>query len=154
MKVGASHREQRLQKSGVCCFCGSSVKDGVGNETKLQKGGRWVEEVPDIGNTKLVKGDQLGVARKRLRSTGSGGSAVPGKPEHGEKPTAKSNRNEKVPNTVLVEKVQPEASPTDSKKVRHLFTRLPNRLFCIVSGNWLFPSVGLSITLSHLCAGV
>lgn len=94
-----------------------------------------MDEVPDIGNTKLVKGDQLGVARKRLRSTGSGGSAVPGKPEHGEKLSAKSSKNEKVPNIVHVEKVQPEASPPDLKKVRHLFTRLLNLPLCIVSGN-------------------
>lgn len=121
-----------------------------------------MEEVPDSGNTK-VKGEQLGVARKRLRSTGSGGSAVvPGKPEHqGEKLSAKSSRNEKVPNLVHVEKVQPEASPPDLKKVRHLFTRLLNRLFCIAYGIWshIFPPifhifllkyVGFASTVSHL----
>lgn len=93
------------------------MKDDVGNEMKLQKGGRWVEEVPDNG--KLGKNDQLGVARKRLRSTGSGGSALSGKPEQGEKLSAKTSKNEKVSSTVQAEKLQPEASPPDSKKVRH-----------------------------------
>jgi hypothetical protein len=134
VKVGASQKEQRLQRSGVCWFCGSSVKDGVGNETKLQKGGRWLEEAPDTGNTKSVKGDQLGVARKRLRSA-SGGSAVPVKAEHGEKLSSKSSRNEKGSNLVHPDKVQPEVSPTDLKKVRYSFTRFSNCFLCIVSGN-------------------
>lgn len=115
MKLGASNKDQRLQKSGVCSFCGSSMKDDVANEMKLQKGGRWVEEAPENG--KLGKNDQLGVARKRLRSTGSGGSALSGKPEQGEKLSAKSSRNEKVSSTAQVEKLQPEASPPESKKV-------------------------------------
>ncbi|KAG0554446.1 hypothetical protein KC19_12G092600 [Ceratodon purpureus] len=115
VKGGASQKEQRLQRSGVCCFCGTSVKDGVSSDSKLQKGGRWVEEVPDTGNGKLVKGDQLGVARKRLRST-SGGSAVPFKAELGEKLSIKSSRNEKGSNLVHSDKVQPEVSPTDLKK--------------------------------------
>lgn len=87
-------------------------------------------EDPDSGSTKLGKGDQQGVARKRLRST-TGGSTVPGKLELGEKPPAKSSRNEKVPNTVQVEKVQPEASPTDVKKVRHSKS-ISFLLLCIV----------------------
>ena len=80
-----------------------------------------MEEVPDTGNGKLVKGDQLGVARKRLRST-SGGSAVPFKAELGEKLSIKSSRNEKGSNLVHSDKVQPEVSPTDLKKVRCSFT--------------------------------
>lgn len=87
-----------------------------------------MDEVPD---TKLVKGDQQGVARKRLRST-SGGSAVAVKAEHGEKPSSKSSRNEKGSTLVHPEKVQPEVSPTDLKKVRHPFTRFSNYRLCLV----------------------
>ena len=123
----------------MCCFCGSSVKDSVGNETKL-----------DTGNSKPVKGEQLGMARKRLRSTSSG-SAVPVKAEHGEKLSSKSSKNEKGSNLVHPDKVQAEVSPTDLKKVRHSSTKFSILLSSgIVSGNLPFPAVAHYLTfLSH-----
>lgn len=118
VNVGGPHKEQRVQRLGVCWFCGSRARDGAGSDTKLAKGCRSGQEASDGGDGQGGKEEQMGAARKRLRSN-SGSSGGGGKGEQqGVKALAKNPRSEAGANAVQSERVQAEASPTDSKKVR------------------------------------
>uniref|UniRef100_A0A7I4C374 Uncharacterized protein n=1 Tax=Physcomitrium patens TaxID=3218 RepID=A0A7I4C374_PHYPA len=121
VNVGGPHKEQRVQRLGVCWFCGSRARDGAGSDTKLAKGCRSGQEASDGGDGQGGKEEQMGAARKRLRSN-SGSSGGGGKGEQqGVKALAKNPRSEAGANAVQSERVQAEASPTDSKKLSSPF---------------------------------